>query len=320
MLFSVSSVFGLMTGANEVVAVKSLGISPMVVVWPALVLAGFLSLGTVCMYEIAATWCRPSRERVFCESLVDTAYSMLQRNRSYTGDQFSVNVKRVAPPAKPGDNPKLIEPTITIFGPPRVTLTAAEAELRIDWPARKIWIIYTDSEVDFEGLRYRSPKTEKYALTAPEPAPRKEHRDYVAMRDIPDLLAGLEAKRRLLEELREAKKALGEPESTQEAKDIQDIHEKIFDLRTEPYRRWANGFSCLFFALIGTPVAMLRRHADVLTNFFSCFLPILVVYYPLLTLSNTLTTSGLLWPICFWMANAVLVIPAVLLLRQIVRH
>src|SRR3990172_1582950 len=46
MLFSVSSVFGRMTGANEVVALKSLGISPMAVVWPALVLAAFLSLGT----------------------------------------------------------------------------------------------------------------------------------------------------------------------------------------------------------------------------------------------------------------------------------
>ena len=56
MLYAVSSVFGRMTGANEIVAIKSLGINPMVVVWPVVVLAGFLSLGTVWMYEIAATW------------------------------------------------------------------------------------------------------------------------------------------------------------------------------------------------------------------------------------------------------------------------
>ena len=59
MLFSVCSVFGRMTGANEVVALKSLGISPMAIVWPAIVLASFMSLGTVWMYEIAATWCKP---------------------------------------------------------------------------------------------------------------------------------------------------------------------------------------------------------------------------------------------------------------------
>jgi len=60
MLYAVSSAFGRMTGTNEIVALKSLGISPMVVVWPVLVLTGFLSLGTVWMYEIAATWCRPA--------------------------------------------------------------------------------------------------------------------------------------------------------------------------------------------------------------------------------------------------------------------
>ncbi len=63
MLYAVSSVFGRMTGANEIVAIKSLGINPMVVVWPVVVLAGFLSLGTVWMYEIAATWSRPSVQR-----------------------------------------------------------------------------------------------------------------------------------------------------------------------------------------------------------------------------------------------------------------
>ena len=65
---------------------------------------------------------------------------------------------------------------------------------------------------------------------------------------------------------------------------------------------------------------MLWRHADVLTNFFVCFLPILALYYPLLMLGEDLTTSGKLPPICFWMGNVVLFIPAVLLLRKIVRH
>ena len=101
---------------------------------------------------------------------------------------------------------------------------------------------------------------------------------------------------------------------------IADDNELILRLRTEPYRRWSNGFTCLCFALIGTPVAMLWRHADVLTNFFVCFLPILAVYYPLLMFGDKLSTSGALPPISFWMGNVVLAIPAVLLLRWIIRH
>jgi len=316
MLFSVSSVFGRMTGANEVMVLKSLGINPMVVVWPALVLAAFLSLGTVWMYEIAATWCKPMVVRIGYESLEEIAYSMLQKNRSFGGDSypFSATVKRV-------DGRTLIQPRITIKGPPTITLSAAEAELRTDLPARKLWISFSDSEVDFEGLwSVLYAGTREYSLPIPEPAPRKDHRDWVAMREIPASIARLQAELRVLEQLREARKALREPESAQAAVEIAEIQNKIFRLRTEPYRRWANGFSCLFFALIGAPVAMLRRHADVLTNFFSCFLPILVVYYPLLMFGEDLSTSGKLPPISFWMANMVLVVPAVALLRRTIRH
>ncbi len=84
MLFAVSIVFGRMTGANEMVALKSLGISPMAVVWPVLALAAFTSLGTVWMYEIAATWCRPSFRRLVCESIEEIAFSRLQKKRRST--------------------------------------------------------------------------------------------------------------------------------------------------------------------------------------------------------------------------------------------
>ena len=94
----------------------------------------------------------------------------------------------------------------------------------------------------------------------------------------------------------------------------------IYRLQTEPYRRLSNGFTCLCFVLIGLPVAMLWRHADVLTNFFVCFMPILAVYYPLLMLSEDLSTSGKLWPISFWMSNAVFIASGILLLRRIVQH
>src|SRR5262245_45369478 len=44
LLFAVSSVYGRMSSSNEFLALKSLGISPLAAVWPALVLAFFVSL------------------------------------------------------------------------------------------------------------------------------------------------------------------------------------------------------------------------------------------------------------------------------------
>ena len=215
---------------------------------------------------------------------------------------------------------KLINPKITIKGPPEATLNAAEAELQTDMQAKKLRIIYTDSVLQVEGVRFSDTGTQQYEVPIPTIPSPKFHRDFVAMRDIPDLIRERQGNIRNLQALSSLGTALGHSESPQDLEKINTWQLEIYRLRTEPYRRWANGFSCLCFALIGTPVAMLRRHADVLTNFFFCFLPILIVYYPLLMFGEELTTSGTLWPICFWMANTVLLIPAVILLRRVIRH
>jgi lipopolysaccharide export system permease protein len=336
MLYAVSSVFGRMTGSNEIVAIKSLGINPMVVVWPVVVFAGFLSLGTVWMYEIAATWCRPSVQRTVCESIEEIVYGMLQKNHSLEGDKFpfSITVKHVK-------DRKLIQPTITLKdqpGRPQTTISAEEAEIWTDRSDPKKPVLRMrciNSQVDIDGKRGFWPGELLYAVPIVVPPPDRHHRDWIAMWDIPNAIAelrkeiaNLKRQRQQAAELREsfqkANKILGivEPHDNVEQFE-QQIAEKqcrIFRLKTEPFRRWSNGFTCLCFTLIGIPVAMLWRHADALTNFFVCFLPILGLYYPLLMLSENLSTSGTLPPISFWMSNVALTIPAVVLLRWINKH
>jgi lipopolysaccharide export system permease protein len=334
MLYSVSSVFGRMTGSNEVVAIKSLGINPMALVWPVLVMSAFLSLGTVWMYEEAATWCRPSVERIVCESVEDIVYGVLAKDPSLSGDKypFSITVKCIR-------GHKLIQPVIVLKGQPghpQTTITAQEAELTTIWtnPAAPVLkLSCTNFRVEIEGaVAMSNSGTEDYVLPIDIPPPDRHHRDWVAMRDIPTSIAELKAEidnlrkqqQLIRESYQKANKILGIVESRDNIaeldKQIDEKQGRIYRLRTEPYRRWANGFTCLCFTLIGIAVAMLWRHADGLTNFFVCFLPILAVYYPLLMLSDNLTTNGTLWPICFWMSNVVLTIPAIFLLQWINRH
>jgi lipopolysaccharide export system permease protein len=316
MLYAVSSAFGRMTGTNEVVALKSLGISPMAVVWPVLVLTGFLSLGTVWMYEIAATWSRPSTARVICESVERIVYSVLQKNQSCDRGKFVIVVMRV-------EGHILVQPMITIRedGGSRITITATEGELKTDWEHRQLQFVCHNGEVDVEGqgrLLFQDERTYVVPLGAPPPDPF--HRDWVAMSVIPERIAQLQDKLRVIQQNIDARKEMGDQESSQESNQIAGIENQIYRLRTEPYRRWSNGFTCVCFALIGIPVAMLWRHADGLTNFFVCFLPILAIYYPLLMLGENLTTNGILHPIFFWMGNVVLIVPGVLLLRWNIRH
>ena len=91
-------------------------------------------------------------------------------------------------------------------------------------------------------------------------------------------------------------------------------------LGVEPYRRWANGFSCLCFVMIGAPMAILRQKGEFLASFFLCFLPILLVYYPLLMASVDLAKSGDLPPAAVWIGNLVLAAWGLAMMRRVNAH
>ena len=96
LLLAVSIVYGRMTGSNEIVALKSLGISPMDVIWPTIVLTLIFSIGTLYLQEMAATWGRPNVARVVTESVEEIAYGMLQKKQSLAKCAgFSITVKDV---------------------------------------------------------------------------------------------------------------------------------------------------------------------------------------------------------------------------------
>ncbi|MDZ7615407.1 MAG: LptF/LptG family permease [Patescibacteria group bacterium] len=316
MLYSVCTVLGRMAGGNEIVALKSLGINPMAAISPILVLAVFLSLVTVTIYEVAAVWCRPTVRRVVVDSIEDIAYGMLQVNRSFQTDGFSVTVKRV-------DGRRLIQPTIAIAArgnEPALTLSAEEAELRADFDERVLNIYCRNGEVDVEGqVRLTFHDTQKYAIPLKEPQ-KLIHRDWLATSEIAEYAASAKAAVDRVEQRIDAQVAKGTAPTKAELQQLEHLKHQLFRLRTEPFRRWSNGFTCFFFVLIGAPVAMMRKNADILATFFVCFLPILVAYYPLLMLSENLSTTGKLPPWSFWLGNMVMTGPGLVLLRQVIRH
>ena len=98
--------------------------------------------------------------------------------------------------------------------------------------------------------------------------------------------------------------------------DTADLHR----LETEPHRRWANGFSCLAFVVVGAATAIRRRNADVLTSFFICFLPILIVYYPLLAYGLDSAKNGTLPPSSVWLGNAIMAAWGIKETRWVLRY
>ncbi len=78
---------------------------------------------------------------------------------------------------------------------------------------------------------------------------------------------------------------------------------------------------CLIFTLIGCPVAIWFQRRDYLSNFVTCFLPIVVINYPLLMFAIHLGKSGRLDPdYGMWIGNAILGLMGLFFLWRISRR
>lgn len=329
-LFAVCSVFGRMSGSNEVVALKSLGISPTTILWPVFTLAVVLSLITVYLNDVAVSWGRSNVRRIVVESVEEIAYSMLRAQRTFSSPRFSIIVKRV-------DNRRLIQPTISFQASgdsPAVTLTAEEAELRADTRLMVLTIVCRNGTLDMSGqgrLRFQDTLEREVPLDMASPGGDDGMLPaWLSMTVIPEYVRNQRIKNDAYVEHRAAKAALemltgdfaalnGAVTHT-ENEHIKFQENYLSRLLTEPPRRWSNGFSCLCFVLIGAPMAIWRRNADFLTSFFACFFPILVIYYPLLALGVDQAKAGKLPPCSVWLGNVILVAMGAWLLRKIIRY
>ena len=330
MLFAACSVYGRMSADNEIVAIKSLGMSPLVVVWPAMVLAFAVSLSAVWFNDVAVSWGRQGINRVILQSVEEIAYGTLRSQQSYSTRRFSIHVKQVR-------GRKLIRPTICFHAhgdSPPVTLVARQAELRFNPQSNRLKIMIEDTQFDIGSsthgqwpdlLEYELPLTAISGDNAMNPGPSQ-----IAMRDIPVQADGQRS------EIQQHEQAMAATAAYQMLTgDFAALHDeqwndryeqldwqnfKLNRLNTEVWRRWANGFSCLAFVLVGASLAILLRTADIWTSFGLCFLPILIVYYPIMQFGVDRAKIGELPVYSVWIGNLVLFFFAVLFLRKVNRY
>lgn len=330
MLFSACSLYGRMASANEVVAIKSLGAAPTVIIWPALILSFVLSLVTVWLNDVAVSWGREGVQRVVLRSVEEIVYGMLKTQRSYSTKGFSIKVKSV-------EGRTMINPTFIIHGQngkPPITLTAKEAELICDPDNDMLTVVLRDGMIDVPGkgaLEFREsfehhvPLSEATRKGTSEPSPSQ-----LRLSDIPTEIV---TQRKTIDELEKALAAdaaiqmvIGDFDGLNSGswqhghQKLNLAQERLHRLHTEPWRRWANGFSCFFFVLVGAPLAMRLRNSDLWTTFALCFLPILLVYYPLLAYGVDRAKSGALPPYAVWMGNAILLVIGCWMIRKVTRH
>ncbi len=330
LLLACTTVFSRVSGSNEIVAVKAMGISPMVLLWPVLIFAFLMSLVSVWLNDIAVSWGRKNITQVVVEAVEEIAYSMLQSQKRYSTTSFSINVKSV-------EGRRLQRVTVSIQShgtSPRLTITAEEAELRCDPAQGVLKVFLRHGEIDMGGrLRVEFPDVHEQEIPLIE-ASRAHNSGGIPttlpLRDLPDAIVKAQTDIDLHEQTMAAQAAyqltcgdfsdLGSIQWQVAENDHGELGTRLLKLQAEPHRRWSGGFACLCFAMVGAPMAIRLRNGEFLTNFFLCFLPILIVYYPLLIYGADGAKNGTIPTVAIWAGNFLLMLWGFWLLRRVIRY
>ena len=329
LLLACTTVFSRISGANEIVAIKAMGISPMVLLWPVFIFAFMMSLVTVWLNDLADSWGRSNIQRVVIEAVEEIAYSMLQSQRRYSTSTFSINVKDI-------DGRKLQRVTLSIMGhgtSPKMTITAEEAVLRCDRAEGVLKVFLRNGVIDVGGqfsVAFPDVQEQEIPLTDASRAHSSSAWSNLPLRSLPDAIATAQSQIEQHEQMMAAQAAyqlacgdFDELTSDQwrvYENDKSELWSRYYRLVSVPQRRWAGGFACLCFALVGAPMAICLRNRDFLTSFFLCFLPILIVYYPLMIFGADQVKNGNLPTIFVWAGNIMLMLWGVWLLRRVIRY
>jgi lipopolysaccharide export system permease protein len=331
-LFSVCCVYGRMAADGEVSTVKATGISPLKLLQPALIFAALLSPVAVVVSDLAVSWGRPGVNRVVLSSIVDIAYRVLDAQHSYSPDHgFSIHVREV-------QGRKLIHPTVTVRSrgaDDTIKLTAREGELRLDPvtqslvlkvvdsqivggsrnryvdPGEREWKIPLSNVADSQDISKQSPSELSLRMISTERI-RQDHRRHAT-------IGQLAAHTGFSILTSRAADIAGSP-GQQIEQTMEFSRKRLTRLHTEPWRRWAEGFSCFFFVFVGAPLAMVLRTSDYWTTFGLCFLPTIVVYYPLFIFGLEQAKDGSVPPYGVWIGNIVLAVVGMILIARVRRH
>ena len=327
LLLSVCVVYGRMSGDQEITAAKAAGISVLSLLAPSLFLGAVLSIGSLLLTDQVIPWAEAKIERIVAAGMKDIVLDLLRNQNQITIDGYAISVRDVS------DDGKLIRPTFRFApnGKHRLTAQAQEAELaRFDLEQQQVVVKFSRVQLDVpgEGRSWAEEFEHPFPLQMGQQTPKARH---INVRELRNEIESLDALQEQLRRRRELEmafalgtgnfKVLQNGSLNQLDKQILESRKKQFDQTTEVQFRFAMACSCFFFVLVGSPYAVLQAKRQFLTNFIVCFLPILLVYYPLILLAKNLSGSGTIAPgWSRWVANALVAIAGLYVLRRVAQN
>lgn len=326
LLLATTIFFARMSGNNEVIALKALGIPPKAFLVPVFAIAAIISIIGVGINELAVTWGQKGINAVIYRSADYMLIGQLKQTHRFEmkNNQITISVRGV------DEQRRLIKPTI-ILKNEAAMIEAESAQITIDYNTNFLVVTFVDMKAVGDVISYIAPnRTLKFPLSEIVPTGESNRpADWSLYRigeEKKKTVEQIEQQRRIIAAHRTFGASMGlvddwaAPQIADAQKKIRSLQKHQNRLLVEPPRRWATGFCCFFFVWLGAPLAIWMKKTDFFSSFFACFVPILILYYPLLTFGLSQAKSGSLPPICVWLANAGIGFVGLWFLRQIHRY
>ena len=311
-LISVTLFFSRMAGNNEIIALKALGVAPWRVLFPIWLFMFFVSLSSVWLNDLSISWSRQQMTRTLLEGFEATILSQLRESNRFA----TPNGDYVVEASDVTDDGLLVNPTFNAKAG-ELTGAAETAKLEVDFDAATpvVRVLLYNTEFYMENVEIKFSKSFVLPLPLNEFF-RSSYRVDPSTAKIKEALAELDAERErnrrklastaIFAFLRGDLQETSHPIWKERLANEERITHKENRYRLTVPRVWASGFSCFFFAWVGAPFAIWFNKADYTAAFFACFLPILVVYYPLFMFGLEGAKSGAVSPIFAWTGNVAL--------------
>ena len=293
-LFATCVVYGRLAADNEILAIKSSGVNILQVARPGLILGVVMSGVTWGLYYNVIPMSHLLLRQLIFNDAEELLYSMLRKQKciNYSQTPYAMWVRNV-------EGRKLIDPVIKGRNAQNKTnfvAYAKEAELRVDMAHRKLSIRMRNgtatasdggSDIAFETRVQEIDLPSNFgADDENERRPRDLTWDQMFQR------------RRVLEsgdaEAEKAiEKAANDPAAVKKMRTEQEYdRQKIVWINVELLMRPSLSAGCFCFILVGCPVGIWFSRSDYLSAFIICFLPIVVVYYPLMLCGTGIAKEG----------------------------
>jgi lipopolysaccharide export system permease protein len=330
-LFATCVVYGRMSHDSEILAIKAAGVNIMRVVSPGLWLGLTMSVTTAALYyEIIPDTQFMLRFRVM-EDIEEFLYTMLRKDNglNYAQLPWIIQVKGV-------EGRKLIVPVFIRRddkGNVDVVVRAREAELRVDLANKQLIVKMVDCDIKSIDPNLCSGylKDKEWPIDLP---PELWKKDKTRERDMTwdELFSRrdeIEEEIRKLETVVATHKAAINMGHAPDhfPKHVEDLENQIKERRRwissiegEMHMRPALALGCFFFVLVGCPVGIWFSRSDYLSAFITCFLPIVMIYYPALLCGISMGKSGKIPAPAIWGADGAMAVFSLWLYYKLLKN